>query len=238
MLTVQTLLFESCSTSYKSSVNTFNNKININLSKHNLTYQFVHDSLFEKPVNKQIDTFDYLFLSQLYRKIKSRGFQLGQDSSFQIMNLENCLIDFSYGQSKLVKFTHDSFYVNQFTSTLVCQTNIGSTKLFTATYDEYQDYKIKPKSNAKNSLDPTKKWLETNNYYYCLEPISYNKAYLIARNLSERAAFKLDSINEVNFIKNYPELADKSIKEKKINPVVDFLQVLGVVTLLLVFNIL
>jgi len=241
-LAVIILLLNSCSTTYQSGFNYYKNKINIDLSNHNLSYQFIHDSLFEQATKKQIDTFDYVFLTQFRGKIKSRGYQLKPDSSIQNMRLENCLIDFSYGSPKLIKYTYDSFYVNQFASTLVCQTNVDSANLFSATFDMYQEFEIEPKSTGKNNLDPTKTWLQTENYYYHLKPISQNQGYLIARNLSERAASKLDSINEAIFIKNNPQIANQTYKKRKeepssINGFVNFIAIVAVTLISILLNV-
>ncbi|MDP3928143.1 MAG: hypothetical protein Q8R57_03895 [Bacteroidota bacterium] len=233
-------LLSSCRTSYQSGFDYHKNEINIDLSKHQLAYQISHDSLFFLPYTTQIDSFDRVFLTQWKNKILLKGYRLNQKSPLQTMTLENCLIDFSKAEPKLVKLTYDSFYIDKFATTLVCQSN--QNKLFTATYDIYHDYEIKPKKN-KEELEENEveeedsSWIETPHYFVYQKPISKNQANLIARNLSERAAHKIDSINKVTFTKNHPELAAKSVEVKKTSPVVDFFQVLGILALLLAVNL-
>lgn len=235
LIVIQFLLITSCVTSYQPELYNYKSNININLSKNNLSYQIAADNIFEKPLYKQLDTFDNIFLSQFYNKIKSKGYIISQDSLVQTMHLENCLIDVSYGEPKLIRYTMDSFYVNQIATTLVCQTNITQNQLFTATYDTYQEFEIEPKRNAKNSLDSSKSWQETTNYYYYVKPISYNQGYLIARNLSEKACHKLDSINMAVFKIRHAELTTKSdLVKPQINLKLSrFVNVLTIITITL-----
>ena len=235
LILIQLILFSACSTSYESGFNHHKNKINIQFNERNLGYQYVHDSIFEMDAKKKIDSFDFTFLSQFLNKIKSRGYQINQDSSFQNIKLEDCLIDFSYGTPKLIKFTYDSFYVNQYATTLVCISNTAPSHLFSASFNRYQEFEIEPKNSLKNTLDPTKDWRETPHYYYHLKPINHKQAYIIARELSERAVNKLDSINEQNFIKNKPALAATRYKKNNPDPAInDFVNLVAIVAITLI----
>lgn len=241
LIYIQLILFSACSSSYESGFNHHKNKINIQFNERNLGYQYSHDTIFETDAKKKIDSFDFNFLSQFLNKIKSRGYQINQDSSFQSIKLEDCLIDFSYGKPKLVRFTYDSFYVNQFATTLVCISNTNPSGLFSASYDTYQEFEIEPKNNLKTTLDPTKYWRETPHYYYCLKPINHKQAYIIARELSERAVNKLDSINEQTFIKNKPELAATRYKKNNSNSAtngcVNFIAIVAITLISILLNI-
>jgi hypothetical protein len=234
LLILLVTLFSSCVTTYETGFNHYRKEMNIDISKHNLAYQYSHDSLFELPIKNQIDVFDQNFLDHFESNIKNNGFQINQYSTFQNTTLSNCLIDFSLAEPKYVKLTNDSFPINKFASTLVCQSRLDTNpnKLFVATYDTYQEFELISKKDIKSKSIDHKQWGETPNYYYQQKPISQNQAYLISIHLSQNATQKLDSINNSVFSKNHPELAQKTFKKRDPSNSGDgFVKVLGIIVI-------
>jgi hypothetical protein len=89
--------------------------------------------------------------------------------------------------------------------------------LFTVTNDIYFGYELISKTDKSAEVNKNLTWKETPNYIYRQKPISKNQANIIAEALSERAIVKLDSINEANFTKKHPELANQQYKKKSFN---------------------
>jgi hypothetical protein len=210
-------LLSACKTSYQSGFSYHKNSLNIDLKNHQLAYQVSKDSLFELASKQQLDIFDEVFLNQFQRKITNKGYLLNQSSSLQTMVLQNCIIDFSLAEPKMIPLTHDTIMIDQLATTLVCQTNQTKNNLFTVTNDIYFGYELISKTDKSAEVNKNLTWRETPNYIYRQKPISKNQANIIAEALSERAIAKLDSINEANFTKNHPELANQQYKKKSFN---------------------
>lgn len=204
----------ACKINYQSGFSYHKNKLSIDLKNHQLAYQVSKDSLFELATKQQLDIFDEVFLNQFQNKILNKGYLLNQSKSLQTMVLQNCILDFSLAEPKIIQLTNDSIKIDQFATTLVCQTNQTKNKLFTVTKDIYFDYELIRKTDKEAVINKNLPWKQTPHYIYRQKPISRDQAQIIARDLSERAVQKLDSINEANFAINHPELANQLYQTK------------------------
>ncbi len=229
-----TLSLSSCVTTYETGFNHHKKESNIDFTQHNLAYQFSSDSLFQLSTKTQIDIFDEAFLNQFQSNLTNLGYRFNGYSNFQTITLQNCLIDFSRAEPKLVKFSYDSFYIDQFATTLICQKDSNKNNLFTATYDIYHEYEIVPKKTVQIDTFTNNNWQQSKNYYYHQKPITQGQANDIANNLSKVAAQKLDSLNHLSFNKNHPDLAAKTYPNTKATAAGEgILKILGIIIIVL-----
>jgi hypothetical protein len=202
----------ACVTTYKTGFNTDKKQMAIDVSDHNLQYQYTKENIFEGSIQEQIDGFDKSFLNNLKSNIQSSGYSYNMRGPIETIQLKDCLIDFSTSDYYPYIYNTDSIYTRDLIGTLVCTSTSDSTRLFYAVERiplEFQTKSILEIQNKDSAF--AKGWYFAPHYAYKELPVKASNTDVLARKLARKTMTKLDTTLQINYRNKYPERYSQNI---------------------------
>jgi len=229
----------ACVTIVKTGYQTDKKSIAIDISDHNLQYQYSSADVFKGPLNNQLDEFDKAFIQNLNKNILASGYSYNMRGEIQSHKLKDCLIDFKTEPYQPYVYNNDTLYTRDLTATFICTYTSDSIRLFHSKASFPIAFQTMPILQIQNKDSASALgWYFSNKYAYRETPLSYAHTDIIARKLATNTCTKLDTFANVAYRRKYPERYHEIIETKEASELLKTLgKVVGISLIVLLYLI-